>query len=105
MEPVSNKKVIVGPCARCGRQVTKPKVIGSLILGRDCYYKMIAEGFEEHVDDCPLCHQRLVGDHVIRVTDDTIELLAINKFKTLDEFRRDGDAPLPADNSRVEQSG
>lgn len=78
--------LFVGPCARCGRPVKNVKLIGSLILGRDCRRKMLAEGFNETVHRCPLCHHELEEEHQLRVKDDTIILEKLVRHRSLDEY-------------------
>lgn len=79
-----DKPGAVGPCARCGRQVTNAHMIGSLLVGKVCWKKMLAEGFNEVVHRCPLCHQNLPDDRKLSVRDDQVVLEPT--VKSLDEF-------------------
>ena len=79
-----DKPGAVGPCARCGRQVTNAHMIGSLLVGKVCWKKMLVEGFSEKVHTCPMCHQNLPDDRKLSVKDDQVVLEPT--VKSLDEF-------------------
>lgn len=75
----------IGLCARCGRLVKNPHFIGSLLVGRECRKRMLAEGFKETVYRCPLCHQPL-DEHQLSVKDDKVLLEPTVKVLSLAEF-------------------
>jgi len=47
---------------------------------------MLAEGFNETVHRCPLCHHELEEEHQLRVKDDTIILEKLVRHRSLDEY-------------------
>jgi len=83
---MADKPDFVGPCCRCGRPLRNPKMIGSLLVGRVCWKKMLAEGFSEKVHRCPLCHQELPDDHKLTVKDNEVVLESTVRRRSLDEF-------------------
>jgi hypothetical protein len=61
-------------------------MIGSLLVGRDCRRKMLAEGFSEGVHRCPLCHQGLPEGSKMSVKDSAVVLETPVVRRSLDEF-------------------
>ena len=88
---------VVGPCARCGRPVTNANMIGSLLVGRVCRRKMLAEGFSELVHKCPLCHSTLPDDHKLTVKKGVVVLEPTVRRRSLDEFSEVSDKLLPVE--------
>ena len=86
MDKTDHKPDTVGPCARCGRPVKNVKLIGSLIVGRDCRRKMLKEGYSEGVHKCPLCHNVLPDEHKLTVKEGRFVLEPTVKRRSLDEF-------------------
>lgn len=83
---MADKPDFVGPCGRCGRPVKNVKLIGSLIVGRDCRKKMLAEGFSETVMKCPLCRSPLSDKHILSVKEGQVVLEPTVQRRSLDEW-------------------
>lgn len=69
-------------------------MIGSLLVGRECRRKMLAEGFNEVAKHCPLCHQQLPEGSKMSVKDGQVVLESV--FKSLDEFSEHSKFTPPA---------
>jgi len=84
-EDAKPSKKAVAPCAACGKPVSNPRYVGSLVFGRCCLKKVKANGGLLKLKGCPVCHRPFEKPIMVKVAEGDIEFPQ-GRPASLDDF-------------------